>query len=170
MYSHIGSPSQCRHVGQLICPDGYCWSSVSSALIDCCFACLDCSLRQNRVKHSLTLFLAITMSTSLFTRKGPGRSSYHGLDGDRNKKMVLPEEQLLVDTECQTANWAGWIGLPYRTGWVHYRVSRAGITESLKQQPLGTEPSWKVEISLGVTKPMRTSRLWHCRIRELLCQ
>lgn len=130
----------------------YCWSSASSALIDCCFVCLDCSLRQNRMKHSLILFLSIITSTSLFTRKEPSRFSYHDLDEDRDKKLVLPEEQLLVDTECQTANQPGWIGLPYRTGWVRYRVSRAGITESLKQQPLGTEhqaSSWPCRLGLS---------------------
>lgn len=69
----------------------------------------------------------------------PGLSMYSIRIWKSVNNMVLAEEQQPVYTEHQASNWPCRLGLSSCPRWVRYRVSRVIVTESLKQEPLGTD-------------------------------
>ena len=91
------------------------------------------------MKVSLTLSVTVALSIVSFLANGLGRSTFLGWIWDTDKKLVLPEEQLPVDTQCQASSWPCWLGLWPCHGWGYFRVGRVITAEGPKQQPLGTE-------------------------------
>ncbi|XP_019466343.1 uncharacterized protein LOC109364181 [Meleagris gallopavo] len=91
------------------------------------------------MKVSLTLSVTVALSIVSFLANGLGRSTFLGWIWDTDKKLVLPEEQLPVDTQCQASSWPCWLGLWPCHGWGYSRVGRVITAEGPKQQPLGTE-------------------------------
>jgi len=91
------------------------------------------------MKLSLTLSLTMALSIASFLRDRLGHSSFRGQVSDSEKKLVLTEKQLHVDTQCQASNWPFRLGLSPCPRRVRYRVSRVIVTEGLKQEPLGTD-------------------------------
>ena len=74
--------------------------------------------------------------------KGPfwsGLSAYPIQIWERVRKMVLPEKNQPVLAAEQPSNGPCWLGLSSCPRWLQYGVSRAGVTQGPKQQPLRTE-------------------------------
>ncbi|XP_052522785.1 uncharacterized protein LOC128072728 [Tympanuchus pallidicinctus] len=91
------------------------------------------------MKLILTPTLIVALATLSFIWDGFGCSSSLGCAWHTYKKLVLPEEQLTVDTQCQASSWPCWRGLWPCHGWGSFMFGRAIFTEDQKQQPLGTE-------------------------------